>query len=208
MSSPSNTPRRSSRGASQDQQTPSTSRRGTRGASQDAETPSTSRRGTRGASQDPQTPLASSSRRGTRGASQDQQTPSRSRRNTPSKRNTPSRSSRNTPSRRQRDGARTPIQENGDEIMSDIAPLPSSSVDGFNEVPPSSPYQRNLTAFTDIDLSSPLHYGTPSSANTGTPRSNARGTPIRHRTDIRNDRRMRQVAIGNSDGVSTNACTV
>lgn len=31
-----------------------------------------------------------------------------------------------------------------------------------------------------------------------------RGTPIRHRTDIRNDRRMRQVAIGASDGVSMN----
>lgn len=90
-------------------------------------------------------------------------------------------------------------------MLSDIAPLPSSSADGVNEVPPSSPYQRNVAAFTELDLSSPLHYGTPSSANTGTPRSNVRGTPIRHRTDIRNDRRMRQVAIGASDGEAADA---
>ncbi|XP_077542953.1 disc proliferation abnormal isoform X2 [Haemaphysalis longicornis] len=130
-------------------------------------------------------------RRSTRSTSREPRTPSTSSRNTPSRRNTP-RSTRGTPSRRQRDAA----------ASDGIAPLPSSSVDGINEVPPSSPYQRNLPAFTELDLSSPLHYGTPSSATGGTPRSNTRGTPIRHRTDIRNDRRMRQVALGTNDGSS------
>ncbi|XP_077542954.1 disc proliferation abnormal isoform X3 [Haemaphysalis longicornis] len=129
-------------------------------------------------------------RRSTRSTSREPRTPSTSSRNTPSRRNTPARSTRGTPSRRQRDAA----------ASDGIAPLPSSSVDGINEVPPSSPYQRNLPAFTELDLSSPLHYGTPSSATGGTPRSNTRGTPIRHRTDIRNDRRMRQVALGTNDG--------
>ncbi|XP_077542952.1 disc proliferation abnormal isoform X1 [Haemaphysalis longicornis] len=131
-------------------------------------------------------------RRSTRSTSREPRTPSTSSRNTPSRRNTPARSTRGTPSRRQRDAA----------ASDGIAPLPSSSVDGINEVPPSSPYQRNLPAFTELDLSSPLHYGTPSSATGGTPRSNTRGTPIRHRTDIRNDRRMRQVALGTNDGSS------
>lgn len=54
----------------------------------------------------------------------------------------------------------------------------------------------------DIDLSSPLNYGTPSSMGSiRTPRSGIRGTPIRQRPDIRQDRRMRQVNIG-SDAVS------
>lgn len=135
---------------------------------------------------------ASTPRRNTRSTSREPRTPSRSLRNTPSRKNTPSRNARGTPSRRQRDGAAT------DGATAGVAGVPSSA-DGISEVPPSSPYQRNLTAFTELDLSSPLHYGTPSSA-TGTPRSNVRGTPIRHRTDIRNDRRMRQVAIGASDG--------
>lgn len=53
----------------------------------------------------------------------------------------------------------------------------------------------------DIDLSSPLNYGTPSSmGSVRTPRSGIRGTPIRQRPDIRQDRRMRQVNIG-SDAV-------
>lgn len=54
----------------------------------------------------------------------------------------------------------------------------------------------------DIDLSSPLNYGTPSSIGSiNTPRSGIRGTPVRARPDIRTDKRMRQVNIG-SDAVS------
>lgn len=51
---------------------------------------------------------------------------------------------------------------------------------------------------SEIDLSSPLNYGTPSSR--GGPRTPGVGeTPIRHRPDIRSDRKMRQVTIGGSE---------
>nr|QIC49964.1 DNA replication licensing factor MCM4 [Actinia equina] len=60
----------------------------------------------------------------------------------------------------------------------------------------SSPQQRAGVETSEIDLSSPLNYGTPSSRLAGTPRGSIAGTPIRHRTDIRSDRRMRQVNIG------------
>lgn len=49
---------------------------------------------------------------------------------------------------------------------------------------------------SEIDLSSPLNYGTPSSLGSiRTPRSGVRGTPIRQRTDIRTDKHMRQVNL-------------
>lgn len=49
---------------------------------------------------------------------------------------------------------------------------------------------------SEIDLSSPLNYGTPGSVSTigGTPAPGA--TPIRHRSDVRSDRRMRTVNVG------------
>ena len=51
---------------------------------------------------------------------------------------------------------------------------------------------------SEIDLSSPLNYGTPGSQSVlGTPASGA--TPIRQRPDVRSDRKLRQVAIGGSD---------
>lgn len=54
----------------------------------------------------------------------------------------------------------------------------------------------------DIDLSSPLNYGTPTSLGSiRTPRSGIRGTPLRSRPDIRTDKRIRQVNI--NDPVST-----
>jgi len=49
---------------------------------------------------------------------------------------------------------------------------------------------------SEIDLSSPLNYGTPSSMGSiRTPRSGIRGTPLRARPDIRTDKRIRQVAV-------------
>lgn len=60
-----------------------------------------------------------------------------------------------------------------------------------------------LSGMCEIDLSSPLNYGTPSSMGSmRTPRSGIRGTPIRLRPDIRTDRRMRQLNVA-SDPVST-----
>lgn len=68
-------------------------------------------------------------------------------------------------------------------------------------IPSTSPGNTSVR-MQDIDLSSPLNYGTPSSLGSiRTPRSGIRGTPIRTRPDIRQDRRMRQVNIG-SDNVS------
>lgn len=56
---------------------------------------------------------------------------------------------------------------------------------------------------TEIDLSSPLNYGTPSSlGSVRTPRSGIRGTPVRQRPDIRTDKRMRQVNLGGEPPVS------
>lgn len=56
---------------------------------------------------------------------------------------------------------------------------------------------------SEIDLSSPLNYGTPSSLGSiRTPRSGIRGTPIRMRPDVRSDKRIRQVNVGNEAAVS------
>ncbi|KAJ8965194.1 hypothetical protein NQ317_013346, partial [Molorchus minor] len=70
------------------------------------------------------------------------------------------------------------------------------------EVPPSpahsiAPTSPGTGLMSDIDLSSPLNYGTPSSLGSiRTPRSGIRGTPIRMRPDVRSDKRIRQVNIG------------
>ncbi|XP_076061551.1 disc proliferation abnormal [Oratosquilla oratoria] len=83
---------------------------------------------------------------------------------------------------------------------SGLEPLPSSP----GEFPATSPAPPRLNpAISEIDLSSPLNYGTPSSVGSSlrTPRSGVRGTPIRHRSDIRSDRRIRQVNIS-TDPVS------
>ena len=50
---------------------------------------------------------------------------------------------------------------------------------------------------SEIDLSSPLNYGTPSSVGSSlrTPRTGARGTPIRIRSDIQSDKRLRTVNL-------------
>lgn len=69
--------------------------------------------------------------------------------------------------------------------------------------PPDRPPSRRA-GFSEIDLSSPLNYGTPSSQSTAT-HSVGHGTPIHPRRDIRSDRRMRQVNVGsdlgNQDGM-------
>ena len=54
---------------------------------------------------------------------------------------------------------------------------------------------------SEIDLSSPLNYGTPSSRlGIGTPRTpGAAGTPIRPRSDVRSERKMRTVNVGSDN---------
>lgn len=54
-----------------------------------------------------------------------------------------------------------------------------------------------LVAISELDLNSPLNYGTPSSISSlRTPRSGARGTPMHQRPDVRSDRKVRQVNLG------------
>ena len=83
--------------------------------------------------------------------------------------------------------------------MSDVMPLPSSPADMIPPTSPGAPLS-NAPSYimSEIDLSSPLNYGTPSSnlSDLRTPMSGIKGTPIIHRSDIRNDRRMRQVNVG------------
>lgn len=126
---------------------------------------------------------------------------------TPSRRSSRStpRSSRSTQKRKADESSSPPAQRQrldaspGDELI----PLPPSSspmpAGGGNEQDisfASSPAQ-SRTGFTtsELDLSSPLNYGTPT-----TPRTPGIGsTPIRHRPDIRSDRKMKQVDLGGSE---------
>ena len=48
---------------------------------------------------------------------------------------------------------------------------------------------------SEVDMSSPLMYGTPSSRVDGTPRSGARGTPARQRPDLGSVRKSKQVDL-------------
>ena len=62
-----------------------------------------------------------------------------------------------------------------------------------NRQPETSPLAAGMS---EIELSSPLNYGTPSSlVSIRTPRSGVRGTPIRQRPDVQSDRRVRQVNL-------------
>ncbi|KAG1667609.1 DNA replication licensing factor mcm4-A [Nymphon striatum] len=105
---------------------------------------------------------------------------------------------------------RSSRHSSGNEIISppphdadtsgDLLPMPPSSPG--NQLISSPIAFRSGTGISEIDLSSPLNYGTPSSHVTGTPRtprSSVRGTPIRQRSDIRTDKRLRQVTLGQAD---------
>lgn len=81
--------------------------------------------------------------------------------------------------------------------------VPREMAEGEQEIPPSPAHSMAPTspgtglAMSEIDLSSPLNYGTPSSMGSiRTPRSGIRGTPIRMRPDVRSDKRIRQVNVG------------
>ncbi|GFX28118.1 hypothetical protein TNCV_424451 [Trichonephila clavipes] len=98
-------------------------------------------------------------------------------------------------------GSSSPAQQqnpNLDSDSSEVMPPPSSSPphENMGDYHFSSPPEpTNHGAFSELDMSSPLCYGTPSSHST-TGRSVGRGTPIRQRHDIQNERRTRQVNVG------------
>jgi len=88
--------------------------------------------------------------------------------------------------------------------MSDLAnPLPSSPAT-FGGPPSVGPRGGpGSVRVSEIDLSSPLHYGTPSPGSSiRTPRTGSKGTPVRVRSDIQTDRVRRQefVVAGGGGG--------
>lgn len=91
----------------------------------------------------------------------------------------------------------TPLRWGSRHAQETIAP----SSEGPSSVPLSSPNRLVQTSplaagMSEVELSSPLNYGTPSSlASVRTPRSGIRGTPVRQRPDVQSDRRMRQVNL-------------
>lgn len=90
------------------------------------------------------------------------------------------------------------VVENSDSLALPTSPATPTR---RQNIPTTSPLPGGVN-ISEIDLSSPLNYGTPSSmGSVRTPRSGIRGTPVRARPDIRLDRRVRQVNIG-SDVVS------
>ncbi|KAH8416172.1 hypothetical protein KR222_009734 [Zaprionus bogoriensis] len=94
----------------------------------------------------------------------------------------------------------TPMRMGPGRVPMDNISLPPTSPANIS-LPATSP-ARGLGNMSEIDLSSPLNYGTPSSMGSiRTPRSGIRGTPLRARPDIRTDKRMRQVAIGGTSGL-------
>ncbi|XP_046744598.1 DNA replication licensing factor MCM4 [Diprion similis] len=118
---------------------------------------------------------------------------------TPSKNGTPNKQGRTPNRERNNPTAETPLRWGTRGTRDTIAP----SSEGTSSVPASSPTQGvQMTSplavgMSEIDLSSPLYYGTPSSLGSiRTPRSGVRGTPIRQRPDIRTDKRIRQVNLG------------
>ncbi|KAG4076715.1 hypothetical protein HA402_002002 [Bradysia odoriphaga] len=79
-----------------------------------------------------------------------------------------------------------------DTENSEVFNVPTSPAVQLN----SSQQPQTPQTFSNIDLSSPLNYGTPSSMGSVlTPRSGIRGTPVRARPDIRTDRRMHLVNV-------------
>ena len=76
----------------------------------------------------------------------------------------------------------------------------------YVNVPVSVDFAQNVSlclsvGTSEIDMSSPLNFGTPSSMMGRTPRTpGAQGTPIRTRPDVRSERKMRTVNVGGSGG--------
>uniref|UniRef100_A0A674NAT3 DNA replication licensing factor MCM4 n=1 Tax=Takifugu rubripes TaxID=31033 RepID=A0A674NAT3_TAKRU len=89
-----------------------------------------------------------------------------------------------------------------DSSAGDLMPMPvSPTTDLLSPAAPqdtslfSSPRPSYLGNPNEVDMSSPLMYGTPSSRVEGTPRSGVRGTPARQRPDLGSVRKAPQVDL-------------
>lgn len=94
------------------------------------------------------------------------------------------------------------VVENSDNVTVPTSP----AIGGSAMAPPTSPFNvigSGPVGMSEIDISSPLNYGTPSSMGSiRTPRSGIRGTPMKQRPDLRVDRPVRHVNVG-SDQLET-----
>ena len=156
---------------------------------------------------DPLTP-----RRSKRGRTSEPSSPTDENSKTPTRKS--SRTGESTPSSTRGSARKAKQQKDGDEASSppakrrmdsspgaDLRPLPSSPPSAAQPEDTSlfsSPPQSRAAPTSEIDLSSPLNYGTPGSRG-GPHTPGAAGTPIRTRPDVRSDRKIRQVTIGGSD---------
>ncbi|KAF2900573.1 hypothetical protein ILUMI_05615 [Ignelater luminosus] len=110
---------------------------------------------------------------------------------------------RGSPSRTPRRSQITPAKS----VTSDVSTPMRWDAPREDELPPTSPApsivpRSPAEGFSEIDLSSPLNYGTPSSmGSVRTP--GIRGTPIRMRPDVRTDKRIRQVNVGGEPPLET-----
>ncbi|OCT76788.1 hypothetical protein XELAEV_18031991mg [Xenopus laevis] len=123
-----------------------------------------------------------------------------------------------TPSRRRNKRGRgsNPPTPHGEEVQSppsqrrrtedstsigELLPMPTSpsgdvqSPSGQELLFSSPAPSRHSAHQSELDLSSPLTYGTPSSRVEGTPRSGIRGTPARQRPDLGSARKVKQVDL-------------
>uniref|UniRef100_A0AAX7U8H2 DNA replication licensing factor MCM4 n=1 Tax=Astatotilapia calliptera TaxID=8154 RepID=A0AAX7U8H2_ASTCA len=87
-----------------------------------------------------------------------------------------------------------------DSSTGDLMPMPTSPATDI--LSPAAPQDTSLLSSprpsvppNEVDMSSPLMYGTPSSRIEGTPRSGVRGTPARQRPDLGSVRKAPQVDL-------------
>ncbi|KAM8967347.1 DNA replication licensing factor MCM4 isoform 2-T2 [Pelodytes ibericus] len=122
---------------------------------------------------------------------------------TPSRRRSKRGRSSNPPTPRSEEVVSPPSQRRRTDdstSVGELLPMPTSPADlqspSGQELLFSSPApSRHSVLQSELDLSSPLTYGTPSSRVEGTPRSGIRGTPARQRPDLGSLRKVKQVDL-------------
>ncbi|PIO14704.1 hypothetical protein AB205_0024110, partial [Aquarana catesbeiana] len=122
---------------------------------------------------------------------------------TPSRRRNKRGRGSNPPTPRSEEVSSPPSQKRRTEdstSIGELLPMPTSPGDlqspSGQELLFSSPAPSRHSALqSELDLSSPLTYGTPSSRVEGTPRSGIRGTPARQRPDLGSARKLKQVDL-------------
>ncbi|XP_063307470.1 DNA replication licensing factor MCM4 [Pelobates fuscus] len=135
---------------------------------------------------------------------------------TPSRRQSKRGRSSNPSTPRSEDVQSPPSQKRRTEdstSMGELLPMPTSPSGDLQspsgqELLFSSPAPSRHSALpSELDMSSPLTYGTPSSRVEGTPRSGIRGTPARQRPDLGSARKVKQVDLQSDQPVEEELVT-